>query len=873
MANQKSNVGIDLASLSAADHLYATLSLRREEGNGNIAILQIAFHLAFRRFLKVGANGIFASFRDEWTWYDHETNALKPNVTVRDFMEHFFGDSIDAVYKHAICGQVQDAWLQEAMDTICPFPENVDDSEFAGLIDQFVLKANNFGKAHDAFPKSLAKLCFRLFDLPDNAMVFNPYAGSGQLIAYIPEGFQYEGESSNHYAEALLKLRALLRGLLNSTKRNPFFSPRKTLHKADLTLCFPPSENDLVAAPSKPTETPADVAQRFVWELMRSVHEKGKVVFGVSLEMLVGEAPGAVALQKALAETGDLQGIVLINKKLTRNGNGSLGLVILNKSRDRNSSIRILDANMVLMDDEGTPTEFVDVETTARRFLAEPLGDDVFDIVSQKLKEWNFKLSIHLARWERRVELERQTLETGERLVALADILNYIPWETGASIGTTKVSVPIVEKANPLFAIESHDLEGVIMVSKQDRSIKEALISEQCILINRLPKELRTAILNCIGHTIAVHSHSLCFRVDSQIVDIEYLALELHGAFVKEQMAHLKQRLAVMQSINLSELLLLRIRVPSIGQQQRRVKDYKMALIASKMVELKLTNMEQSEHQILAVMEHELRPLLSTVRTLSDQVRRYFDKKEASKEAISLQDTVGERDPMSLETIFGNIKDDVNGLGTLFDALHALMSVDKKKMKLEVVSLTGPSWLYSVQDPTANLPNCMIIPGGLSGPDISQEQINVSVDKALLKLVISNLIRNAQVHGFEKDVNITIVFFTSVFNKDDGSVWVAIDCFNDGKPLPTEITLEEFTKLGGRYGETKGTGIGGFLINRIIQKFDGEFRILHQEEIDFDIESMHSGWLGDGKLKNFRSFKVGFRIELPYCYEGIENLD
>ena len=59
------------------------------------------------------------------------------------------------------------------------------------------------------------------------------------------------------------------------------------------------------------------------------------------------------------------------------------------------------------------------------------------------------------------------------------------------------------------------------------------------------------------------------------------------------------------------------------------------------------------------------------------------------------------------------------------------------------------------------------------------------------------------------------------FKKDEDFLY--IDLINDGLPFPDNITFQDFIKIGTRSKNSKGGGIGGYLMNLVVQNHNGIF--------------------------------------------------
>ncbi len=103
---------------------------------------------------------------------------------------------------------------------------------------------------------------------------------------------------------------------------------------------------------------------------------------------------------------------------------------------------------------------------------------------------------------------------------------------------------------------------------------------------------------------------------------------------------------------------------------------------------------------------------------------------------------------------------------------------------------------------------------------MSNKSISIRANGIWLKMIFRNLLRNAVRYGHKEGI-ITIGF------EDQGSCY-RLNVYNSGKPIPEECRERLFTKFIGNgscdIGEERadGTGLGLYLIHKVIQKLGGE---------------------------------------------------
>src|SRR5690554_3111879 len=100
------------------------------------------------------------------------------------------------------------------------------------------------------------------------------------------------------------------------------------------------------------------------------------------------------------------------------------------------------------------------------------------------------------------------------------------------------------------------------------------------------------------------------------------------------------------------------------------------------------------------------------------------------------------------------------------------------------------------------------------------DQLLINGDKNLLSNVFDNLIENAEKHAFNseyfEDNKIKIELLCSF---EDNTV--QIDFCNTGKPLPSDLTFNQFVRKGSSFGINNGSGIGIWYVNEVIKKHKG----------------------------------------------------
>lgn len=112
------------------------------------------------------------------------------------------------------------------------------------------------------------------------------------------------------------------------------------------------------------------------------------------------------------------------------------------------------------------------------------------------------------------------------------------------------------------------------------------------------------------------------------------------------------------------------------------------------------------------------------------------------------------------------------------------------------------------------------------------DQLLIDIDTEAIKQVFQQLVSNAEKHGFEEaGKSYKIVIELVKFQGD----YLKIIYKNNGKAFPKGFSFEEYKRLAGK-AQSKGSGIGGYWINKVIDLHKGKFTNRPTESSDFPVQ-------------------------------------
>ncbi|MFW5872581.1 MAG: ATP-binding protein [bacterium] len=101
--------------------------------------------------------------------------------------------------------------------------------------------------------------------------------------------------------------------------------------------------------------------------------------------------------------------------------------------------------------------------------------------------------------------------------------------------------------------------------------------------------------------------------------------------------------------------------------------------------------------------------------------------------------------------------------------------------------------------------------------------------------IFLNIISNAVHHGFKnkRQTNTNLVRISSHFDFKDYNCVIKIA--NNGVPFPQGFGQKELITFGEKTFTSKGNGIGGYDINKLVKENNGSFKILSNPEAEFPV--------------------------------------
>lgn len=225
-----------------------------------------------------------------------------------------------------------------------------------------------------------------------------------------------------------------------------------------------------------------------------------------------------------------------------------------------------------------------------------------------------------------------------------------------------------------------------------------------------------------------------------------------------------------------------------------------LILLSATLLVLYIRNQKKTKslQAFFASLTHELKTPLASIRLQSEVIEEVLKNKN---------------DP-TLNKLFGRLIEDTGKLEMQMDKILQLSRIERGG----ALNLTTLKLIPFTKSIVKKLGNGLNVSIESNNPDVV-----VEADEFALEIIIKNLLENTRNHTSSKEVKINI--------KDDGKNVQLL--YNDHGEFTGD--KQKLGTLFYKYQSSKGSGIGLYLSQKLLQKMNGELRILGEKNLLFDI--------------------------------------
>ncbi|WP_345275337.1 N-6 DNA methylase [Litoribaculum gwangyangense] len=671
-------------------------------------------------------------------------------------------------------------------------------------------------KSGESFqPLEITRLALTLADLPEDASIYNPFAGFASYGIHLNDHQKYYGQEINQFTWAVGQLRLKAHNLnetytyLNDDSIDNWDSYRKY----DLVVATPPFRS-LISKDYYSFFTGdriSNIGNYLVDRGLNSLKPGGKLITVLPLSFLFTRSGKYYEFKKHLIKNNLIDTIISLPSGLFYNTAVAVCIVVFSPVQKRPGYVRLVEASQ-LYHIEGRGFKRLDIEKI-ENILEEDVEDDSLRYVDQN----------QIAKNEFDLSVERYFLKkiNGVKLSGFTSII------TGpiAPVGSKMFQIQVRELKDDIFNCELN-LEELKPKGVERGTFK--VIEESCILISVIGNDLKPTYFKYNGHSICISNAVLALRIDTSFVDPIFLINEFHADYVKDQLKAF--RVGDFQShISRRDLRNIEFKIPHLEEQRAKVSAVKDLSSKFQEIELEKQNLlrgiRKEDTESSTSLSHVLgKPLLSIGSSLEIIQSGLSNLDPKWKEYI-----ISQKRGFTLADAFESISKNIKYIQELTDKNTALVSISN----FDLTDLNLLKFLKEfVKDEKKSLNGNISLELDIHD-DIKQLMDNNVLIKAnyqKLKIVLANLMDNANRHAFTKKdqrnkITIEVLPFTSSreealannYDIDEKKSYVEVRFFNTGRAFPNDFNLDDYKRKNFSAGQSRNRGLGGYEVNEILK--------------------------------------------------------
>jgi type I restriction enzyme M protein len=757
-------------------------------------------------------------------------------------------------------GSIRDSYkigLKNLLNLTAEFDiENLSDREFSEIVDNY-LNSYSRSKYDNQFktPISLIKYFKKLVRVKPGDYLCDPFAGDGRLaneiISQNIKSIQADLIEINQKAVLLGRLRILINRFDNIRyiEGNAFELTDLLNQRYDWIVSNPPFGFFLSSELTKDIFSGREGEKQIIKLTLSLLNQKGKAALLLPEGFFFNKSFEAV--REYLVQEDLIQEI------------HSLPAGILSPATSIKTSILLI--NKAKPDSLKNKITFKEVEPADLKF-DDPDQILLFDKSSINKERVVSLDEIKINDWLLTANRYLNVFKFDKNYIELRDVIRNL--KQGSNILKQdlrkKGKVPFIQIAQLSDSVQDVNLhvDNAEYFASDKIDYSKDIINKELVLIAKIGAKIKPTFYD--GRApILIASNIVGLEVDENKILPKYLIHELQQTYVQEQFERIRGG-TVYSFVRQNDLLSIRIKIPPIKQQENELIDFYQRL-GLESVKKQASIKSETEHKLLSSIKHEFSNLKEIIDGDMYLLKSFIEKKINDERTISWNDLPSQMPgSRNLEQLFSNINNTLSEIGEVIPGLQQIMDFNKENLKKEPVRL-----LSFIKEQAALLgafTSDVRFLYTLNNIHAIEKDITVEVDKKQFSKVIINFIKNSVKHGVDDKNKETLMIVFDV-RKSEDQLFTELALMNDGKPFPDNFTIEDFKSFGVKSG-SKGSGIGGYLINKVVENHGGSLSLMKFKENDLflinpdnKVAKKEGFWVEQTQFLFMRT--VGFKIVLP----------
>jgi len=735
--------------------------------------------------------------------------------------------------------------LTSIVKVICDLDHKILSENYSELFDSVL---HNLAQSQGRYggesiqPLEITRFICGLFELPEGAKVFNPFAGLASFGVNLDKGQDYFGQELNQKTWALGALRLMAYERLGSSSYvcdDSILNWPDESQKFDLIVSNPTYGGLRLGNRYREIEPGIRTEEQFLVKRgLHSLKKEGKLIALLPQGFLF-RGMQEQHLRQFLVEEDLLDTIISLPGGLLSNMGIPLIILVINKKKERPGKVRFIKADK-FVEARGPREKFLNDYALNSLIHGSRVDEDALRIIDNaEIKAFDYNLNVP------RYFQKEIALANNEQLVKLKDILEYVRGQRGNLPEHGKlVRIRDLREDKVDFRLNVSEIEEVEL-----RRPDIHQINETCLLLAIRWRTLKPTYLVFEGTPIYRSQDILSFKVNESIADYGYLINELHSDYVQEQLESYRMGETI-PFIRRDDLLEVAIKLPSLQEQKAKVKGIVELSVKIKSLQEERNALAHGVSSMLfenvSTIKHSLgKPLLnigSSLRNIEKALSRLYSDWERVK--------LNERYDLT-------IKDSFDSVYSNLELIHSMLRNNESVLDVSNYELTEIDLLPFIKGyvnriksaERSNVSTKLDI-----HPDIKiqlKNKVLILANAELLEVGLNAIVENANMHAFTDDskkykleFRVSLYVAPSEKEQSDDSIgrfdtYIKVEVANNGKPFPKNYLLEKLIRKNSFAGKTGNTGQGGFDLNEIIKYHNNGISTLELITNDFTTITFH----------------------------------
>jgi type I restriction enzyme M protein len=559
-----------------------------------------------------------------------------------------------------------------------------------------------------------------------------------------------------------------------------------------------------------------ELSMHLISESLHKLKNPGRAIFLVNEGILYSGQKEAIAFRKEIITSGSLTCVISLPSGIMSQTNVKASLLVFDKGYHKDS-VQLIDASeMGFYTLNPDKSILLDVDKIISLVSWEKSSSSLVEVYEPKVRYGNWKGKINVSV----NELQDNVFE----LSAGKYIAKNKPFQGDDYKTLNEVCHPLktkkTEKTSFYPFIRITELNGEIlsinensMVNSQNQSGRT--VNESAILIGTIKGSYKPTWFTG-ENTIVVSNNIAVLGFDNKKVFPPYLIQELNAEYVTSQF-NLLAKGSVINSITRDDLLSVKVKLPSIERQKRIYSERTTFGREHKLTPNYKMN-AVSDVNLISVARHEIGNILGGLSGFMDLLPNFL-----AKNNIDPNTPFVVNQPETIQEMLQSSASQINQINWLMDNLKGIILSDYKSfnpVKTELRTFIEKSLKNEI---LKNEMNWFVTTERTYN---NNKKIYAEIDNGQFKLILQNMALNALNHGkADRPLNF-VVNIKSLDDLSPADKFVSIEFINDGNPLPVEFKMEDYTSFGVKTGNSRGQGLGGFIINRVVENHSGTLKLI-----------------------------------------------